>query len=70
MELLLNIKDSSRAPFLMELLKSLDYISVKEVKKDNSSQFFADLAEAFEDVELHEQGKIKLKSLKEVINDL
>jgi len=70
MEVLLNIKDTRRAPFLMELLRSLDYITVKKVEKESDNSLFADLSEAFEDVKLHEQGKIKLKSLKEVLNEL
>ena len=70
MEVLLNIKDTRRAPFLMELLKSLNYISVKEVEQESDRPFFADWSEAFEDMKLNEQGKIKLKSLKEVLNEL
>jgi phage terminase large subunit len=70
MEVLLNIKDTRRAPFLMELLRSLDYITVKKVEKENENSLFDDLSEAFEEVKLHEQGKIKLKSLKEVLNEL
>jgi hypothetical protein len=70
MEVLLNIKDTRRAPFLMELLKSLDYITIKKVEKESDNALFADLSEAFEDVKLHEQGKINLKSLKEVLNEL
>ena len=70
MEVLLNIKDTRKAPFLMELLRSLDYITVKKVEKESDNTLFADLSEAFEDVKLHEQGKIKLKSLKEVLSEL
>ena len=70
MEVILNIKDSSKAPFLIELLKSLDYINIKKVEKESDSLFFDDLADAFEEVKLHEQGKIKLKSLKAVLNEL
>jgi hypothetical protein len=70
MEVVLDIKDKRRAPFLMELLGSLDYISVRKIEKENDNKVFTDLAESFEDVKLHEQGKIKLKSLKEVLNEL
>ena len=62
MEVILNIKDSRKAPFLMELLKSLDYIHIKKVEKKSDNLFLANLADAFEEVKLHEQGKIKLKS--------
>ena len=69
MEVILEIKDKRRAPFFMELLRGLDYISVKKVEKKNNNQILTDLAEAFEEVKLHEQGKIRLKSLKEVLNE-
>ena len=55
----------------MDMLKSLNYISVvKEIKERRKSQLISDLAEAFDDVRLHEQGKKKLKSVKELLNEL
>lgn len=55
----------------MEMVKSLDYISViKEVKEERKSQFITDLADAFNDVKLYEQGKKKLKSAKDLLNEL
>uniref|UniRef100_A0A0P6C9L6 Uncharacterized protein n=1 Tax=Daphnia magna TaxID=35525 RepID=A0A0P6C9L6_9CRUS len=71
MKLILDIKENNRVPFFMEMLKGLDYISViKEVKQKRKSQLISDLAEAFDDVKLHEQGKKKLKSAKDVLNEL
>lgn len=64
MKVLLDIKDN-RVPFFMELLKSLDNINiVKEVKAERRSKQITNLAEAFNDVKLHEKGKKKLKSAK------
>ncbi len=71
MKVILEIKENSRIPFFMEMVKSLDYISViKEVKEERKSQFIADLAEAFNDVKQHEKGKKKLKSAKDLLNEL
>ncbi|PIQ16756.1 MAG: hypothetical protein COW67_01210 [Flavobacteriales bacterium CG18_big_fil_WC_8_21_14_2_50_32_9] len=71
MKLILDIKENNRIPFFMELIKSLDYISIiKEVKEERKSQFITDLAEAFNDVKLHEQGKKKLKTAKDLLNEL
>lgn len=71
MKVLLDIKENNRIPFFMEMLKSLDYISViKEVKEERKSQFITDLADAFNDVKLYEQGKKKLKSAKDLLNEL
>lgn len=71
MKVILDIKDGNRIPFFMELVKSLDYISiVKEVKDERKGQLINDLAEAFNDVKLYEQGKKKLKSAKDLLNEL
>ena len=71
MKVILDIKDNNRIPFFMEMVKSLDYISViKEVKEERKSQFISDLADAFNDVKLYEQGKKKLKSAKDLLNEL
>ncbi len=70
MKIILDIRDN-RMPFFMELVKSLDFISVvKEVKDEKKSQFVSELAEAFNDVKLYEQGKKKLKLAKELLNEL
>lgn len=70
MKVILDIKDN-RIPFFMELVKSLEYISVvKEVKNEQNGSFIEEMAEAFNDVKLHEQGKIKLKSAKSLLDEL
>ncbi|PWK27309.1 hypothetical protein LV89_01622 [Arcicella aurantiaca] len=71
MTIILDIKEDSRIPFFMELLKSLKYVNiVKQVQDEHKSQFITDLAEAFDDVKKYEQGKKKLKSAKDLLNEL
>jgi hypothetical protein len=71
MTIILDIKENSRVPFFMELLKGLKYVNiVKQVDDELKSQFITDLAEAFDDVKLYEQGKKKLKSAKDLLNEL
>lgn len=71
MKVILDIKENSRVPFFMEMVKSLDYISVvKEVRDRRKGRIIADLAEAFNNVTMYEQGKKKLKSAKELLNEL
>lgn len=71
MKVLLEIKEENRVPFFMELLQSLDYINVLENTADaRKSQIVSDLTEAFQDVKLHEAGKKKLKSAKDLLNEL
>ena len=70
MKVILDIPDN-RVPFFMELLKSLDYISIlKEVKDEEKSKAVQELAEAFNDVNLHQEGKKQLKSAKDLLNEL
>lgn len=70
MKVILDIKDN-RVPFFMELLRSLDYISVlKEVKSEEKSEAIQNLADAFNDVKLYEEGKKPLKSAQDLLNEL
>jgi len=70
MKVILDIQEN-RVPFFMELLKSLDYISIlKEIKSKENSQAIQDLAESFHDVKLHEEGKKKLESAKALLDEL
>lgn len=70
MKLILDIKED-RISFFMELIKNFDFISnIKEVNEDKKSEFVEDLAEAFNDIKLHEQGRKKLKSAKDLLNEL
>ncbi|MCC5931846.1 MAG: hypothetical protein JJU28_21555 [Cyclobacteriaceae bacterium] len=70
MKVILDVNDS-RAPFFMELIKSLDYISIlKEVKGKEKSMAIQDLTEAFHDVKLHQEGNKQLKSAKDLLNEL
>ena len=71
MKVVLDITQNNRIPFFMEMVKSLDYITVvKEVKDEAKSQFVSDLADAFNDVNLFEQGKKKLKTAKDLLDEL
>jgi len=71
MKVILDINDKARIPFFMELMNSLNYIKVvKEIENEQKNRFINDLIEAFDDVRLHEEGKIKLKSAKQLLNEL
>lgn len=70
MKVILDIR-KNRVSFFMELIKSLDYVSVvQELKEKRKSEFVKDLAASFDDVRLHEAGKKKLKSAKDLLNEL
>ncbi|MBL7764576.1 MAG: hypothetical protein JNJ58_00650 [Chitinophagaceae bacterium] len=69
MKVIIDIPDHD-ADFGLKVLKSLTF--VKEVKPMSKAavRLMADLKEAAEDVRLHKQGKIKLKSAQELLNEL
>lgn len=71
MEIILDIRDKNRAPFLMELLKSLDYVRiVKEAKTECKSEIISGLKKSLEEVKLYEEGKIKLQTFDELLDEL
>ena len=68
MKLLVDVKDS-KADFVMELLKSLAFVKAEELTP-TKAQFLKELKESVKQVMLAEQGKIKLKSAKEFLDEL
>ena len=70
--LILNINDNTKMPFLKELLKRMEFVEVVEPKKYTAKekQILADLEESVKQVALHQKGKIKLKTLQEVLDEL
>ena len=70
MRIVLDIQENSLPSFL-ELIKPIGYIKfVNEIDRGGTAKFVADLAEAFNDVKLYEQGKKELKDAKELLNEL
>ena len=70
MQILLNIEDSGRIPFL-KMLENLDYITViKEINNEADVSHLSDLIESINDVKLHIQGKKELQSARELLNEL
>jgi glutaredoxin-related protein len=70
MKMILDIPEV-KSNFFQELLNDFDYVNViKTIKNRQKEQQIADLADAFNDVKLHEQGKKKLKTAKEFFDEL
>jgi hypothetical protein len=65
MKVLVDITNESKVPFIMEFLGSQSYIKTKQFS-DDGLKLLEDLKEAMNEVKLHKQGKIKLKSAKEL----
>lgn len=70
MKVILDVEEK-RAPFFMELMNNLDFVTVVSMIHDKEkSKVIQDLAEAFEDVKLHIEGKKQLKSAKQLLDEL
>jgi hypothetical protein len=69
MKVLVDIQDK-KASFGMEVLKSLSFVKKAQPLSKDAVQLWSDLKEAAEQVRLHRQGKIKLKTAQELLNEL
>ncbi len=69
MKVLLEIEDK-KAHALMEVLKDLTYVKATRIKETKKEAFLKGLKEAVEEVKLAKQGKVKLKTFDEFLNEL
>ncbi len=69
MKVLVDIPDSE-VTFGMKVLKSLSFVKNAKPMTDAAVGLWDDLKEAAEQVRLHKQGKIKLKTAQELLNEL
>ena len=69
MKVLVDIRNEKKVPFVMEFLGSQSYIKTKTFS-DEGAALMEDLKEAMNEVKLHKQGKIKLKTAQQLLNEL
>jgi hypothetical protein len=68
MKVILDIKDN-KADFVMELLRSLSFVKAEPLNPAKA-QFYKELKASIEEVGLAKQGKIRLKTAEELLNEL
>jgi hypothetical protein len=70
--LILNIKDKSKLSFLMEILKRMEFVEVVTPDKFTAKEkkILSDLEDAVTQVKLHKEGKIQLKTIQQVLDEL
>jgi hypothetical protein len=68
MKVLLEIKDN-KALHLMEVLKSLPYVKTKTIS-DEKALLIEEIKEAVDNLVLVRKGKMKLKSARDLYNEL
>ncbi len=69
MKVLVEISDKNAA-FGMEVLKSLSFIKKTQQMSKEKAKLWSDLKEAADEVRLHKEGKIQLKTAQELYNEL
>jgi hypothetical protein len=68
MKLILEVRDN-KAIHLMEVLKGLSFVKVKTIS-DEKALLIEEIKEAVENLELAKNGKLKLKTARELYNEL
>jgi hypothetical protein len=69
MKVVLDIADNE-ATFAMKVLKSLSFVKNAKPMSASAAGLWDDLKEAAEQVRLHKQGKIKLKTAQQLLDEL
>ncbi len=72
-EILVRIKNQRKVSFIRELLNSFNYVELKEMEKEFTpaeKKILKNLKKSFHEVRLAEQGKIKLKTIQQVLDEL
>ena len=68
---LIRLNDRSKRKFFLDLLKQLDFVEeVQEVKSSAKSKAIAEFMGALNEVEQHQQGKLKLRKAKDFLSEL
>lgn len=68
MKVILDIKDD-KAEYILEILRNLKNVKIKPLRS-NKEKFIEGFKEAIEEVKLHREGKIKLQSAREFLDEL
>ena len=72
-QLTLNIYDKSKLFLITELLKSWDFVRIvkhETFENDSKEEIIENLKQGFREMKLVEQGKIKSRPIKELLDEL
>lgn len=65
----LKIKDS-KFQFFMELIKNFDFVQVQEYDEPTKEEILANIRKGLEEVKLIEEGKLKSRPAKDLLDEL
>lgn len=72
MKIILDIKDNKAAAFL-NFIKSLDFIHIhkqEDYEEPTKQEILESIKQGMKEVQLHQEGKIKLQSARDFLNEL
>ena len=73
-QIILNIKDSNKLAFFLEVIKNFDFVSVKEVIANNEAEgnkeILENIKKGLEELKQIEKGELKTRPAKEFIDEL
>ncbi len=69
MKVLLDIPDNE-ASFAMKVLRSLSFVKKAKSISNENAELWNDLSQSAAEVRLHKQGKLKLKTAQDLLNEL
>ena len=69
MKILVDVLDNE-ATFGMKVLKSLTFVKKANPMTQTAVELWGDLRSAAQDVRLHKQGKLNLKTAQDLLNEL
>jgi hypothetical protein len=69
MQVLVEIPDN-KAAFGLEVLRNLAFVKKVNPMTPEKARLFEDLKEAVKEIKLHKEGKIKLKTARELLDEL
>ena len=69
MKVLVDIRDNE-APFGMKVLHSLSFVQKAKPMTNAAFELWDDLRNAAQDMRLHKQGKLHLKTAQDLLNEL
>ncbi len=72
-KVVLNIKDSSKLAFFLELIKNFEFITVSKIipdKATNNKEALKEIEQAVKELNLAKKGKLKTRSAKLLLDEL
>ena len=68
-QFVIKLKDKRKRTFFLELMKQLEFVEiVKPTGNTQKRQMITELVASFEEIKAHQKGKLKLKTLDQVLN--